>query len=141
MHLILRGGAVVARWAHNPKVGGSNPPSATKKKPWCESTGVFYFQPEPQTLASGEGMEIKNPDRRRRRMQGFFFGLLPKTDHRIILPPLQRKSPGAKAPGFFILQPEDANAVCRRRDGNKKPPQTPKADAGLFLWAVSQNGS
>ena len=26
---ILRGGAVVARWAHNPKVGGSNPPSAT----------------------------------------------------------------------------------------------------------------
>ena len=30
---ILRGGAVAARWAHNPKVGGSNPPSATKKKP------------------------------------------------------------------------------------------------------------
>ncbi len=29
----LRGGAVVARWAHNPKVGGSNPPSATKKRP------------------------------------------------------------------------------------------------------------
>ena len=27
--LILRGGAVVARWAHNPKVGGSNPSSAT----------------------------------------------------------------------------------------------------------------
>jgi hypothetical protein len=41
--LILRGGAVVARWAHNPKVGGSNPPSATKKKPWCESTGDFCF--------------------------------------------------------------------------------------------------
>jgi hypothetical protein len=31
LHLILRGGAVAARWAHNPKVGGSNPPSATKK--------------------------------------------------------------------------------------------------------------
>ncbi len=29
---LLRGGAVVARWAHNPKVGGSNPPSATKRK-------------------------------------------------------------------------------------------------------------
>jgi hypothetical protein len=28
--LILRGGAVVARWAHNPKVGGSNPSSATR---------------------------------------------------------------------------------------------------------------
>ena len=42
--LKLRGGAVVARWAHNPKVGGSNPSSATKKKSWCESTGVFYFE-------------------------------------------------------------------------------------------------
>ncbi len=27
---ILRGGAVVARWAHNPKVIGSNPVPATK---------------------------------------------------------------------------------------------------------------
>ena len=70
---ILRGGAVVARWAHNPKVGGSNPPSATKKKPWRESDGVFYLTPESQTQFAGEGMKIKNPDRRRRRMQGFFF--------------------------------------------------------------------
>ena len=29
---ILRGGAVVARWAHNPKVVGSNLAPATKKK-------------------------------------------------------------------------------------------------------------
>jgi hypothetical protein len=27
---ISRGGAVAARWAHNPKVGGSNPSPATK---------------------------------------------------------------------------------------------------------------
>jgi hypothetical protein len=27
---IVRGGAVVARWAHNPKVVGSNPAPATK---------------------------------------------------------------------------------------------------------------
>ena len=27
-----RGGAAAARWAHNPKVGGSNPPPATKKE-------------------------------------------------------------------------------------------------------------
>jgi len=27
----LRDGAEVARWAHNPKVGGSNPPPATTK--------------------------------------------------------------------------------------------------------------
>ena len=40
---ILRGGAVVARWAHNPKVGGSNPPSATKKKPCCDSNRALLF--------------------------------------------------------------------------------------------------
>ena len=28
-HHPARGGAVAARWAHNPKVGGSNPPPAT----------------------------------------------------------------------------------------------------------------
>jgi hypothetical protein len=28
---ILRGGAVVARWAHNPKVVGSNPAPATNQ--------------------------------------------------------------------------------------------------------------
>ena len=26
---LLRGGAAAARWAHNPKVGGSSPPPAT----------------------------------------------------------------------------------------------------------------
>jgi hypothetical protein len=40
---ILRGGAVVARWAHNPKVGGSNPPSATSQSPWRHSAGDFCF--------------------------------------------------------------------------------------------------
>ena len=28
---VSRDGAVVARWAHNPKVGGSSPPPATRK--------------------------------------------------------------------------------------------------------------
>src|SRR5699024_10568822 len=28
-HMVSRGGAEAARWAHNPKVGGSNPPPAT----------------------------------------------------------------------------------------------------------------
>jgi hypothetical protein len=55
----LRGGAVVARWAHNPKVGGSNPPSATKKKPWCEASGLFYFQSV--KCLHLKGMEIKKP--------------------------------------------------------------------------------
>ena len=69
----LRGGAVVARWAHNPKVGGSNPPSATKKKPCRVSGGVFYLQPESQTQFADEGMEIKNNDSRRRRLTGVFL--------------------------------------------------------------------
>jgi hypothetical protein len=48
---ILRGGAVVARWAHNPKVGGSNPPSATKKNSLA-ATAVrdFCFQTEQSSL-------------------------------------------------------------------------------------------
>ena len=40
---ILRGGAVVARWAHNPKVGGSNPPSATIEDPSSELMGSPFF--------------------------------------------------------------------------------------------------
>ena len=42
--LILRGGAVVARWAHNPKVGGSNPPSATQKSLVAKAAGLFYVK-------------------------------------------------------------------------------------------------
>ena len=38
---ILRGGAVVARWAHNPKVVGSNPASATKPKESLKSGSFF----------------------------------------------------------------------------------------------------
>ena len=41
-----RGGAVVARWAHNPKAGGSIPSPATFKEnissPFLFS-GIFYF--------------------------------------------------------------------------------------------------
>ena len=41
-----RGGAAAARWAHNPKVGGSNPPPATicppQKQPLFRGAVVFY---------------------------------------------------------------------------------------------------
>ena len=38
--MVSRGGAEAARWAHNPKVGGSNPPPATSRsdfdvRPFC----------------------------------------------------------------------------------------------------------
>jgi hypothetical protein len=44
--LMTRGGAVAARWAHNPKVGGSNPSPATKfdTRPEESTSGrVFVF--------------------------------------------------------------------------------------------------
>jgi hypothetical protein len=67
----LRGGAVVARWAHNPKVGGSNPPSATKKKPFCESRRALLFS-DRQKLAFVR--DENNKDRRHASAwQGFFF--------------------------------------------------------------------
>ena len=37
-----RGGAAAARWAHNPKVGGSNPPPATKLNSRRICVGCFF---------------------------------------------------------------------------------------------------
>ena len=37
-----RGGAVEARWAHNPKVAGSNPAPATKDQP-AHCAGFFIL--------------------------------------------------------------------------------------------------
>ena len=41
--LILRGGAVVARWAHNPKVVGSSPAPATLKNPRLIENNLGFF--------------------------------------------------------------------------------------------------
>ena len=38
----MRGGAGVARWAHNPKVVGSNPAPATKKAKSKDLAFCFY---------------------------------------------------------------------------------------------------
>ena len=44
----LRGGAEVARWAHNPKVIGSNPVPATQKESSSILVGIsFLSSPEP----------------------------------------------------------------------------------------------
>ncbi len=43
----MRGGAVVARWAHNPKVVGSSPAPATKESPWKRQPfqGLLLYTP------------------------------------------------------------------------------------------------
>ena len=54
-----RDGAVVARWAHNPKVGGSSPPPATKKE-----SGNFFrilFSFPPSALWRTSRRVIRNP--------------------------------------------------------------------------------
>ncbi len=47
----MRGGAVAARWAHNPKVGGSNPPPATEQKPQTLGSAVFRLKVTPRDFA------------------------------------------------------------------------------------------
>jgi hypothetical protein len=44
----MRGGAEAARRAHNPKVGGSNPPPATNFKPQTYRSAVFGYYEEGQ---------------------------------------------------------------------------------------------
>ena len=39
----MRGGAEVARWAHNPKVVGSNPAPATNKGLIAMQWGFFFY--------------------------------------------------------------------------------------------------
>ena len=41
---ISRGGAVVARWAHNPKVAGSSPVPATKEIKASQKCEAFLFE-------------------------------------------------------------------------------------------------
>ncbi len=48
----MRGGAGVARWAHNPKVVGSNPAPATKaKEVFFNQESLFLF-----SLLSGKSL-------------------------------------------------------------------------------------
>ena len=39
----LRGGAVAARWAHNPKVAGSSPAPATKTRHINKPMDIFFL--------------------------------------------------------------------------------------------------
>ena len=50
---ILRGGAVAARWAHNPKVAGSSPVPATREDSSSDLMGSFLLIP-PETLLKSD---------------------------------------------------------------------------------------
>ena len=50
----MRGGAVAARRAHNPKVGGSNPPPATPEQPQANQPAVFVFIAEGARFGPGD---------------------------------------------------------------------------------------
>ena len=59
---LTRGGAVAARWAHNPKVGGSNPPPATRTKPNTALTPAPVTLITPRPAAAGD---LSIPNRQR----------------------------------------------------------------------------
>ena len=49
----MRGGAVVARWAHNPKVVGSSPAPATKEED-INLIDVLFFLPITATFIGSD---------------------------------------------------------------------------------------
>ena len=55
-----RGGAVVARWAHNPKVAGSSPAPATNGKP--SFSGRLFSSVEPHIKEEARTMEVLYED-------------------------------------------------------------------------------
>src|SRR5680860_1313272 len=63
---VTRGGAVAARWAHNPKVGGSNPSPATHSDTPHRPTGGGFAVPGPnsgrhETCPYGAGFFVYRP--------------------------------------------------------------------------------
>ncbi len=65
---VSRGGAVAARWAHNPKVAGSNPAPATKPDPVRFRTGSFFISHE--LSSSGVQVTVRMPKPRSGRSAG-----------------------------------------------------------------------
>jgi hypothetical protein len=98
---ISRGGAEVARWAHNPKVIGSNPIPATME-PWHESAGVFHLMREMQACLQFRAGKEK--DQASAASQGFCGYASPKTDQRSSSYPRNQEDPGK---GITLFQ-----AVC-----------------------------
>ncbi len=54
-----RGGAVVARWAHNPKVVGSSPAPATKLMPTFKSAFLLLWKSYTKTITSSSSISVQ----------------------------------------------------------------------------------
>ena len=54
IYFIAEWSSPVARWAHNPKVVGSNPASATKVVPWCSGYHVCLSRRRSRVRISSE---------------------------------------------------------------------------------------
>ena len=86
-----RGGAVEARWAHNPKVAGSNPAPATKKFEADQIGSAFIFSPEKQYNSLVMESKVTDPN-----LQAILTALqkLSQADREKIIEALQPKPSG-----------------------------------------------
>ena len=74
---ILRGGAEVARWAHNPKAVGSNPAPATTESPAHCAGDFCFFGGCKLVCRSAEKAKIHSE----RSSRGLHCKVLPNQDH------------------------------------------------------------
>ena len=58
---LVRGGAVVARWAHNPKVVGSNPAPATKTNSLQDVSPAFFVFASTELVLGLAGTKKQEP--------------------------------------------------------------------------------
>ena len=58
---LVRGGAVVARWAHNPKVVGSNPAPATKTNSLQDVSPAFFVFASTELVRGLAGAKKQEP--------------------------------------------------------------------------------
>ena len=128
LHSILRGGAVVARWAHNPKVGGSNPPSATKKKTLPRKRRGFLLS-DPSKACFCKDRTIKNPDQPTKEADRVFsLGCYPQRIASFAVRSLWRRM----AKRAILCNPSKAR-FCKDRTIKNPEQPTKEADRVFFF--------
>ena len=114
----MRDRAGVARWAHNPKVVGSNPSPATNRNPQ-RKLRVFLFCPKAQARLQPQGQNKKT---KTRASEAVFVGEptpsgsanVAKRNELIHCYVNTGRSYGACFDGYYLLQTVDSSGVCYR---------------------------